>query len=100
MRAHLAPTHIQFACLYGYLVPHPQSRLVVGICAFMYFALVSFMTVYLTFFDPGYLPQAVRRVPDVSVTVCVYACVCVCVYACVCVRVCVYACVSCKRMKM
>lgn len=57
---------VQFGCLYGYLVPHPASSVVVGLCAFMYFLIVSLMTLHAMFLESGALLEAERALPDVS----------------------------------
>lgn len=51
-------------CVYGYFVPHPDSSLGMGVCVFLYFAIVGLATLYLMFYDPGYLLEATRRNPE------------------------------------
>eukprot|EP00051_Salpingoeca_urceolata_P028268 m.485962 g.485962 ORF g.485962 m.485962 type:complete len:210 (+) comp24088_c0_seq1:152-781(+) len=42
-------------CLYGFLVPHPDSSFVVGLCVIGYFGLVTLITLHQNYMDPGYL---------------------------------------------
>lgn len=48
-----------FACAYGFLTPHPASSTVVGVCAGMYFAIVSVLSVHATFLDRMLLVEAI-----------------------------------------
>ncbi len=55
---------LKFGCVYGFYVPHPDSSLVVGICSFSYFAIVSYLTLHATFFEKGVLLEALSKVPS------------------------------------
>ena len=68
----------QIACIYGFFVPHPDSSLVVGVCAALYFLFVGAATVYIMYFDPGFLLDALRKREKVFSCVCL--CMCVCLY--------------------
>lgn len=46
------------AVAYGYVVPHPQSSFVVGICVVGYFVISGLLTLYLMFLDSQYLVEA------------------------------------------
>lgn len=52
------PSCMQVGVSYGYLVPHPESSLVVGICVLAYFLFSSLLTLYIMYYDPMYLFQA------------------------------------------
>eukprot|EP00041_Stephanoeca_diplocostata_P003289 m.33235 g.33235 ORF g.33235 m.33235 type:complete len:210 (+) comp14217_c0_seq1:51-680(+) len=47
-----------FACLYGFLIPHPESATVVGSCVLGYFTLVTLLSIYQAFFEEPALVTA------------------------------------------
>eukprot|EP00049_Salpingoeca_infusionum_P018743 m.358597 g.358597 ORF g.358597 m.358597 type:complete len:207 (+) comp18193_c0_seq1:136-756(+) len=49
----LACAFAGYACVYGFLVPHPESSFVVGVCVIAYFVLTALFTVYTWFFESG-----------------------------------------------
>lgn len=54
----IACVFASIAVVYGFLVPHPQSSFVVGICVCMYFGIVGILSLHASFFDKGLLLQA------------------------------------------